>query len=95
MAAGSPLFADQQHRLDNRISESFLVASSYGAVYGLVQQNGRRLYIADAIEGRDYLFDLGVSGADTRIGLTDAERQSSRELLQNQVADLAGWYGRR
>lgn len=92
-AAGSPLFADRQHRLDDRTSESYLVASSYGAVYGLVQQNGRRLYIADAIEGRDYLFDLGSSGADGRIGLTDADRQSSREIIRRQVADLAAWYG--
>jgi hypothetical protein len=64
-------------------------------VYGLLRQNGRRLYIADAIEGRDYLFDITRANRDVRIGLTDAERLSSRTLIREQVTDLAGWYGRR
>jgi hypothetical protein len=94
-AAGSPLFVERGAAPDDRRTESFLVASSYGAVYGLVQQNGRRLYIADAIEGRDYLFDLEPSGHDVRIGLTDAERLTARARIREQIADLSAWYGRR
>jgi hypothetical protein len=92
--AGEPLFADAAHPLADRATESFLVASSYGAVYGLVSRNGQRLYIADAIEGHDYLYDMTADG-DVRVGLTDAERESNRARIREQVADLAAWYGRR
>jgi hypothetical protein len=95
IAAGTPLIVESGHLLDDRSAESFLVASSYGAVYGLVRQNGRRLYVADAIEGHDYLFDLGASGHDARVGLGDAERLASRAIIREQLADLAAWYGDR
>ncbi len=94
LAAGSPLLAPRGESLPDRTSESFLVASSYGAVYGLVQQDGRRLYVADAIEGHEYLFDLHPSGRDVRLGLTDAEREADRARVRAQVADLADWYRR-
>jgi hypothetical protein len=80
--------------LADRRHDAFLVASSYGAVYGLLRENGGRLYIADAVDGRDYLFDLSHAGDDVRIGITDAERLASRALIREQVADLAAWYGR-
>lgn len=70
-----------------------MVASSYGAVYGLVRHNGRRLYIADAIEGRDAIYDLTPGAGDARLGMTDAERQANRALIREQIADLAQWYG--
>jgi arylsulfatase A-like enzyme len=91
--AGVPLFTDAAAPPPTRRDESFLVASSYGAVYGLVRHNGRRLYIADAIEGRDYLYDLAPTAGDVRISLTDAERRASRALIRAQVGELAAWYG--
>jgi arylsulfatase A-like enzyme len=94
LEAGSPLFSLGPEPLADRRHDAFLVASSYGAVYGLLRENGGRLYIADAVEGRDYLFDLAHAGDDVRIGITDAERLASRALIREQVADLAAWYGR-
>jgi hypothetical protein len=91
--AGTPLFAGRGAELRSRRKEAFAVASSYGAVYGVVRDNGRRLYIADAIEGRDYLYDLTPAGRDARIGMTDADRVVNRALIREQVADLAEWYG--
>jgi hypothetical protein len=94
LEAGSPLFSLGTEAMTDRRHDAFVVASSYGAVYGLVRENGGRLYIADAVDGRDYLFDLSRPGEDVRIGITDAERLASRALIREQVADLAAWYGR-
>jgi membrane-anchored protein YejM (alkaline phosphatase superfamily) len=91
--AGVPLFVPAGTPVPSRRREATAVASSYGAVYGLVRHNGRRLYIADAIEGRDSLYDLGPAGGDARIGMTDAERLANRALIREQIADLAAWYG--
>ena len=68
------------------------VASSYGAVYGLLSHNGRRLYIADGIEGREYAFDLSPGAGDRRIGVTDAERDAARLTIRRQIGELADWY---
>ena len=69
---GSPLLADPSTDLSWRRRESYLVASSYGPVFGLLGHNGRRLYLADAVEAREYAYELGPDGTDVRVGMTDA-----------------------
>ncbi len=92
-AAGVSLFSARGTEPPSRRHEAYLVASSYGAVYGIVRHNGRRLYIADAIEGRDSAYDLSPASGDARIGMTDAERQADRTLIREQIDDVARWYG--
>jgi Sulfatase len=94
-SAGVSLFSEQGMEPPSRRHDAYLVASSYGAVYGLVRHNGRRLYIGDAIEGRDAMYDLTPGAGDARLGMTDAERQANRTLIRAQIADLAQWYGYR
>jgi arylsulfatase A-like enzyme len=93
---GVPLFARSIDELADREAESFLVASSYGPVYGLLSGNGTRLYIADAINGREYGFDLsGGRVAGTPVGLTDDQRNASRREIRDQVEAIADGYGYR
>jgi hypothetical protein len=95
---GAPLFARSRADLTDRQHAAFLVASSYGSVYGLLTDNGTHLYIADAINGREYAFDLTRQAAanggdgDVRIGLTDAQRAAARQAISEQVAALAAEY---
>ena len=35
-----------------------MVASSYGAAYGVVSGDGRSLFVADGVKDKDYFFDL-------------------------------------
>jgi hypothetical protein len=89
---GSSLLVDPSQDLSWRRRESYLVASSYGPVYGLISRNGRRLYIADGVESREYAYDLGPAGADARIVLTDGEREAERRAIRGQIEELAAWY---
>ena len=41
-----------------RRREETLLASSYGAVYGVLSQNGRRLYVVDTVDATEYALDL-------------------------------------
>jgi hypothetical protein len=50
---GRPLFVDPGADLSWRRRESFLLASSYGAVYGMLRDNGRLMYVVDAVYGRE------------------------------------------
>ena len=85
---GTSLFVDPSADLSWRRRESYLIASSYGPVFGLLSQNGRRLYVADGVESREYAYDLHPDGTDVRVDITDAEREASREGIRLQIADI-------
>jgi hypothetical protein len=51
------------------------------------------LYLADAVEAREYAYQLGPDGTDVRVGITDAEREASRRAIRQQIGEVAAWYG--
>jgi hypothetical protein len=90
---GEPLFVPRDAAPSDRRRESFLVASSYGSVYGTLRRNGRELYIADAIAGRDYAYDTSDNGVGRRLQITEEMRRINRALIQRDVAALGRSYG--
>jgi arylsulfatase A-like enzyme len=89
---GAPLFVTPGTDLSWRKRESFLVASSYGPTYGLIQDNGRFLFMADGTYGRDYAFDLRGGPAGRRVEVTDADRRANRQRIRDEVAAIAARY---
>lgn len=89
---GATLFVAQNAELSSRRHAEFVEASSYGAVYGMLRQNGRHLYIADAINGKEYAYDLYQNVPTTRVAITDADRALSRRLIRDQLFELAALY---
>jgi hypothetical protein len=75
-----------------RERESRVVASSYGAVYGVLSHNGRELYIADAINEREYAYDIDDSLLGTRVGIGAADRARNRALIRTRIEQLASEY---
>jgi hypothetical protein len=90
---GTSLLVDPAADLSWRREESYLIASSYGPVFGLISQNGRRLYVADGVESREYAYELHADGTEVRVGITDSDRETNREAIRRQIAALAAWYG--
>jgi arylsulfatase A-like enzyme len=88
---GAPLFGKTPDE-DARRRDPFLLSSSYGAVYGMLRHNGRALYIADAVEGRDYAYDLSDGGLGHRVQITDAMRELNWRLIREEVARIADQY---
>jgi len=91
---GVPLFeaagtAMPEHR---RRRDPFLMSSSYGAVYGMLRHNGRSLYIADAVAGRDYAYDLSEHPFGRRMEITEGMRDLNWRLIREQVAQIAAQY---
>jgi hypothetical protein len=72
-------------------SDASLVASSYGAVYGLLTRGGRQLYIADATEYRDYAFDLTPTPRSRSIDR--AEQAAARQQIQQKILEINKFYG--
>jgi arylsulfatase A-like enzyme len=87
---GRPLFGPSDAQPPHRVGP-LVAVSSYGAVYAVYRDNGSKLYIADAVNGRDYGYDLSGS-APVRVGVPPAERDADREEILARVSELARLY---
>jgi arylsulfatase A-like enzyme len=79
---GRPLFTETAAERTRDRGAEYLLASSYGAVYAMLRDGGRQLYVADGVNYRDYLFDLDEKGASARVldpRLDEQERGKIRE----------------
>ena len=88
---GRPLFVDAGADASWRRRESFLIASSYGAVYGMLRDNGRFMYVVDAVDGREYAFDL-TNPPGTRVEVTQSMTAENRRMIHDQLTALANLY---
>jgi sulfatase-like protein len=86
---GRPLFTPPDGDSSWRWRGQFLVASSYGAVYGIVRQNGRRLDVIDAVGGRDAAYDLSSGLLGRQVEETRAMSDESRREVARQLGELA------
>jgi arylsulfatase A-like enzyme len=89
---GRPLLVEHDRDLSPRRTDPHLITSSYGGVYGVVTDNGSRLYIADGVNQRDYAYELGPQSTK-RVGVTVAEREANRSFIRQQIEELARSYG--
>ena len=78
-----------------RRRSSYVLSASYGAVYAVVSRNGRRLYIADAIQGQDHAYtrasfeDLDWS----EVPVDDTVRWVGQLRIRRQVDTIGRTYG--
>lgn len=73
------------------IDRPTVLTSSYGAVYAVVRDGGRFLYVADGVNDRDYAYDL-TGNAAVRIGVTEASRVRDRTLIRDEIDRVARLY---
>ncbi|MEK6303578.1 MAG: sulfatase-like hydrolase/transferase [Acidobacteriota bacterium] len=81
---GRPLFTATENERLQYVRESYLVTSSYGAVYGMLKDNGRWLYIADAVNQKNYFFDL-KNPRISSVTIDDPIRAMYESLIRDQV----------
>jgi len=91
---GRPLFVTPEADAANaaRRQQPFLLASSYGAVYATLRENGRHLYVVDAVDGRDYAYDLTTGFLGRRVETTQTMMNENRREILRQLVDLAAPY---
>ncbi|MEZ5291281.1 MAG: sulfatase-like hydrolase/transferase [Vicinamibacterales bacterium] len=69
-----------------------LMASSYGSVYGWLDDTGDRLYVADGVELRDYAFTLDGSAAGVPAPVTAEIRATGQRAIRAGVGAIAAFY---
>jgi len=91
---GRPLFTQNRDDMQKYQQDSYLIASSYGPLYGLLSGNGTKLFIENASESTEGFFDLTTDPLAKHNVLTEPTRQKSeadvRASLQS-IADLFGY----
>jgi arylsulfatase A-like enzyme len=92
---GHPLFTERAGEQVPYHRDSYLVASSYGAAYGILSGDGKSLFVSDAVNYKDYWFDLTTddSGGSSVNGSTKAKFQAKireRILAINHFYKYAG-----
>jgi arylsulfatase A-like enzyme len=71
-----------------------LAASSYGPVYGVIDDNGESLYILDAVNYRDHLFRLGpTASGDREVAPTPTEQAEYQAFIRTRLGELHALYG--
>jgi hypothetical protein len=90
---GRPLFTESAEERNVYLQPSYLVASSYGPVYGLLRNNGTSLYVVDGINFNDRLYDLSRRSPENRQPVTEAMRSESQRLIRDHILELGRFYG--
>ena len=93
--AGRPLAPSTPAASAVRRRGHAVLSASYGAVYAVVSANGRRLYIADAIQERDHAYERS-SLADLRwaeVPVDDGTRMLGRLRIRRHIDEIGRTFG--
>ncbi len=88
---GRPLFTLSPEEQATYGRDWEMLASSYGPVYGVLRR-GRSLFIADAVNYRDYFYDLGGSAAGTSTPVTPSMRNDNERLIRDEILAIDRFY---
>jgi hypothetical protein len=89
---GRPLITTTEKEHNNYLQKSYLVASSYGPVYGILSEEGRSLFIADAVNRTSYFFNLADDPKATRNKLTAPIQSENEKLIREMVESINQFY---
>ena len=89
---GRPLFAMAGEKAVGDLHDSYLLASSYAPVYGLLMSNGHLLYVADAVNYTDSAYEIGSDGSNSQITVTPELRKRGQQGIRDQVNEVAHFY---
>lgn len=89
---GRPLFTTTLEEQKTYLQDYYLVASSYGAVYGLLSNNGQSLYIADGVNFQDYFYDLATDPKGTNNIINPIVKQEHEGLIRQHIETINNFY---
>ena len=90
---GRPLFTATQAEQDRHRRDHHLIASSYGAVWGILTGDGNGLYISDGVNFTDHFFDLGADAKGAPKAVTPGLKQRYDRLIVEEIQHLNAFYG--
>lgn len=88
---GRPLFTETQDEQAMRHRDHYMIAASYAAVYGILSDNGRSLYVADGVNEQDSYWEM-----DDRTGrsgwLAGETQEKGQRLIREGIRRINELY---
>jgi glucan phosphoethanolaminetransferase (alkaline phosphatase superfamily) len=89
---GTPLFTETQEEQALRHRDHFMLAASYAAVYGILSDEGRSLFVADAVNEQDSYWEM-----DDRTGRSgfpgSRSQEEGQKLIREGITRINELYG--
>ena len=89
---GKSLLVEKEEERTPIKIDSYLIASSYAAVYGVLSGDGMTLTISDAVGYKDYGFNLSSFLPDG-LSLSGSAKTANEELIRKKILALDKFYG--
>jgi membrane-anchored protein YejM (alkaline phosphatase superfamily) len=89
---GRPLFTVTRAERSEYLQDSYLLGSSYGANYGLLTQNGQKLFLSESKNQKDYLFDFSNGPNGKLCPMTPAFQSEQRGLIREHIRAISRFY---
>ena len=92
---GHPLFTLTANENPGKAKSSYVIASSYGAVYGLLSNAGNRysLYVANAVDYKDYFYEWTTdNSAATTSEVSPEVRAAGQQQIRQYINELDRFY---
>jgi len=90
---GRPIFTQSQQEQSEYQRSSYLLVSSYAPVYAILGHNGQSLFIVDAVNRKNYFYDLAQDPLGTRNHVTVPLCNENDALIRREVLGIDDFYG--
>jgi hypothetical protein len=89
---GRPLFTQTAQEESPYKRSHYLIVSSYASVYAVLGGQGQSLFIVDAVNSKNYYFNLIDDPAGTRSHLTAQVLKENESLIRHDVGLIDDFY---
>ena len=89
---GRPLFTESADEVKPYIRSSYLLASSYAPVYGILSDGGYSLYVVDGVEYKDALYEWRDKGRISVSSVSSDVRAQKRQQIRDFVTNINHFY---
>ncbi len=89
---GRPLMTGNADEAASYLQDHYLIASSYGPIFGILDRLKEQLFISDAMSKKEYLYDLKAGYMGKRERLGDKARDFYRNLIRDQIQAINQFY---
>jgi hypothetical protein len=90
---GRPLLTQTWQERTEYTRPYYLLVSSYGPVYAILGKNGKSLFIVDAVDSRNYFYDLAEDPLGTRNHVTAGIVDENEPLIRRELELIDNFYG--
>jgi hypothetical protein len=90
---GRPLFTETLREQAAYERERYLLASSYAPVYGILGRDGKSLFIVDAVNQKNYFYNLLADPEGVHNRVTPRIRDENEALIREQLGMIDRLYG--